>query len=312
MTQEIKNYNSKYANSVHCGYFNIQGLNSYIPQYDLVEKQFDLVYYVDTVPQFDNNNNKQPEIRRLQDYYYNDNFGNIFSKYNFNFDYYSSDFEVYGNKLVIFTDFVVRVLNTSLNVVGTRSYGDPNIFRKYFIQTPELKDYLINYSINSIFIIQKIYIILIILTIVKMSILILKMELISFEHYIIYGQFQQIPIKFINDDSNKYDKITSSIAIVKASLNGAGFLYKHYNNPGNIYLVTCNHILGNNNLETIKASFEVVNDTNEISAKTAEFRIIGRDIFSDIVVAQFDPELAYNKIFDVDLSDFVQLQINTL
>ena len=28
MTQQVKNYNSKYANSVHSGYFNIQGLNS--------------------------------------------------------------------------------------------------------------------------------------------------------------------------------------------------------------------------------------------------------------------------------------------
>ena len=34
-------------------------------------------------------------------------------------------------------------------------------------------------------------------------------------------------------------------------MNGAGFLYKH-NNKGNIYVVTCNHILGDNNLETIK------------------------------------------------------------
>ena len=59
MTQQVKNYNSKYANSVHSGYFNIQGLNSFLPQYDLVDKQFDLVYYIDTVPQFDNNNNKQ-------------------------------------------------------------------------------------------------------------------------------------------------------------------------------------------------------------------------------------------------------------
>ena len=107
-----------------------------------------------------------------------------------------------------------------------QKYGDPNIFRKYFIQTPELKDYLINYSINSIFYNSKknIYNFDYIDYSKNVNINFENGIDFIFEHYIIYGQFQQVPIKFINDNSNKYDKITSSIAIVKANMNGAGFL----------------------------------------------------------------------------------------
>ena len=312
MTQQIKNYNSKYANSVHSGYFNIQGLNTYIPQYDLVNQQFDLIYYVDTIPSFQNQN-RDPEIRRLQDYYYNDNFGNIFSKYNFNFDYYSNDFEVYGNKLVIFTDFVTRVLNTSSNISGTRSYGDPNIFRKYFIQSPELKNYLINHSVNSIFFNSEknIYNFDFIDYSKKKGIDFNNGIDFIYENFIIYGQFEQIEVKFIPNSLNKYESVTSSVAVVKADGIGVGFLYNHYNHPGDIYCITCNHLLGNNNLETFKASFELVDNTNQINAQTAEFRIVGRDIFSDIVVGIFDPEMAYNKIYNIDLTIYKTLTLNT-
>jgi hypothetical protein len=90
---------------------------------------------------------------------------------------------------------------------------------------------------------------------------------------------------------------------------GAGFLYKDNNNPNNIYCVSCNHLLDSENLETFKASFEIFDYTNNIISQTAEFKIIGRDIFTDVIVGLYDPELSYNKVYNVDLSDFEKLKL---
>ena len=92
---------------------NLFNLNTYIPYNILVEHQFETIYYTNE------------QVRRIQDYYFNDQSNNIYSKYNFNFDLYSEDFKVYGNKLLIFTDFISRVIYESETIVGTHGYGDP-------------------------------------------------------------------------------------------------------------------------------------------------------------------------------------------
>ena len=48
-------------------------------------------------------------------------------------------------------------------------------------------------------------------------------------------------------------------------------------------------------------SQEVLETIRKIST-TAEFKVIGRDIFTDIIVGIFDPNLFYNKTFNVDLT----------
>ena len=124
---------------IHPGYINIFSLDSYVLNETLVDNQFDVVFY---------SNN---QIRRLQDYYFNDQNNNVYSKYNFNFELYSQDFNVYGNNLVIFTDFISRVIYESETLIGTNGYGDPKSFSKYFIQDDTLNDYLINHGNFSIF-----------------------------------------------------------------------------------------------------------------------------------------------------------------
>ena len=118
-------YNNKYAQTVHPGYMNIQDPRSYASIFTLVNNQFNLIFY------------KNDEIRRLQDYYFNDQDGNIYSKYNFNFDLFSKDFNVYGNNLIVFTDFISRVIFESDTENGTNGYGYPNSFKKYFIKSQD-------------------------------------------------------------------------------------------------------------------------------------------------------------------------------
>ena len=109
----MKTYNDYLGMSIHPGYLNPFNLKTYICYEILVENQFDLAYYTDQ------------QVRRLQDYYFNDAENNIYSKYNFNFELFSKDFNVYGNNLVIFTDFISRVIYESDTKVGTEGYGFP-------------------------------------------------------------------------------------------------------------------------------------------------------------------------------------------
>ena len=298
ITTEILRYHDFYGSVIHSGYFNIQGLNTFVSDTELIKNQFDLIYY------------SNDEIRRLQDYYYYDE-SNIYSKYNFDFYNYSNDYKVYGNKLIVFTDFIYRTLNLSGNILGTRSYGNPDIFKKYFIQTSDLNEYLIKYSVNSIFenskknvnnINYEYYAEL-------ANITGETLENIK-EHYIRKGQFIQYPLRFIYPELTKYEKVINSIGVVNTGNIGAGFLYTHYNSPNLTYLITCNHLLANNNLDTFKASFEIYNYTNQIITTTAEFMIIGRDTFSDVIVGLFNPELPYNKIFNINLTEYTPLKID--
>ena len=304
MTQKIQNYNRYIGMSIHPGYINIFNLNSYIPYEVLVENQFDTVFYTNN------------QIRRLQDYYYNDIDNNIYSKYNFNFDLYSQDFNVYGNKLVIFTDFISRVIYESDTLLGTNGYGDPKSFSKYFIQDPTLNEYLVNHGNFSIFYHTKKSIHNIDWeNYAELSGYVGQSKDILEENYIINGQFVRYPIKFLQEPLDEFSEFSKSLAIVSGnqistSSTGVGFLYKNINKPNNIYLITNDHILSSDNLESFFGIFEIVNNSNKTISTTAEFKVIGRDKFTDILIGLFDPELFYNKTFNVDLSDYKPIDVN--
>ena len=120
ITSSMKTYNEYIGFSIHPGYTNPFNLNSYIPYEILVENQFELSYYTDN------------QVRRLQDYYFHASNDEIYTKYNFNFDLFSKDFNVYGNNLIVFTDFISRVIYESDTKIGTEGYGNPKSFSKYF------------------------------------------------------------------------------------------------------------------------------------------------------------------------------------
>ena len=302
MTKLIINYNNKYAQTVHTGYMHVQDPRKYVSITTLVENQFDTVFY------------KDEEIRRLQDYYYSEEEG-IYSKYNFNLEKYSNDFKVYGNHLVVFTDFISRVIYSSGTYPGVYGNGNPRGFKQYFIQSDGLLDYMDKYGTTSVY----------------KNVAYKNEHSIDYrdyaetknldpsnlvdvkEHYLRWGQFTQTPLKFFEDNlTTKEENMNSICSIYTSNATGAGFLYKNRNDIGdeNIYVITCNHILGKDNLNTFKATFHIVDNSRTNTSTTAEFRVVGRDIFSDIMVGIYDPELVYNKTFNPDLSAYKKLTIN--
>ena len=302
MTNVIINYHNKYAYSVHPNYMFVQDPPDYISVPKLVSQQFDLIFYKDN------------QLRRLQDYYYSDDLG-IYTKYNFNFDLFSIDFNVYGNKLVVFTDFISRVLYSAGAILGTYGYGIPYGFRKYFIQSPNLNDYMNKYGTTSIYknlaykneysIDYKDYAL-------KENLGDISIEYAK-ENYIRKGQFTQVELKFIEEPLNLLEENINSICTIYAS-NGtaSGFLYKNRNDESdtNIYVVTVSHVFSQSNLSTFYASFTINDNSRNNLSTTALFKVIGRDKFADICLGVYDPELPYNQSFKPDLSIYKRLTIN--
>ena len=301
MTNVIINHNNAYSQCIHSGYMNVQDPPTYISVSQGVREQFDTVFY------------KDDQIRRLQDFYYSEPEG-LYTKYNFNFEKYSNDFHVYGNHLVVFNDFIGRVIYASGTYLGVFGNGNPRGFKQYFIQSDGLLDFLNNYSVTSIFknvafknehsVDYKKY--AVDSNLGDISVTDAK------EHYIRWGQFKQMPINFIIKPNISKQKNMNSIGTIYASdFIGAGFLYKNKtSDDDNIYIVTCSHILGKNNLTTFKASFSINDNSRKNVSETAEFRVVGRDIFTDIMVGVYDSTLPYNETFKPDLSHFNKLTIN--
>lgn len=302
ITNEMIQYNNKYAQTVHPGYMNIQDPRSYASIFTLVTNQFDLVFY------------KNDEIRRLQDYYFSDDDG-IFSKYNFDFSQYSNDFNVYGNNLLIFTDFISRVVYSSGSFIGAYGYGVPKGFKKYFFQQEGLIDYMSKYGTTSIWenVCFKNEYNIDYLEYAKDNNLPTDNLENSKEHFLRWGQFKQLEIKFNEQKLTSIEKNINSVCnIFTSKQNGSGFLYKNKDDDPSIYVVTCSHIIDSTNLTTFRATFGISSNNRNNNTQTAEFRVMGRDLFTDIMIGVYDPELPYNKAFEPDLSGYKPLRINLI
>jgi hypothetical protein len=294
--------------NTHFNYMSYSNPISYIPFSELIEKQFDIINYDDT------------QIRFIEDYTYTTDKNNLtFTKYNFDFDLYSNDFNIYGSKLFIFTDFVSRCLNLSGALPGTFGYGLPDQFVKYFKNIPDLSDYLIKYGITS----NDLGIFKNPANIDWNSYKNLNPDLksndpnILKQHYYMFGQFEFRKFDFLQKFSIKKNSdlvINGTANIYSTSGDGlcSGFLFSNGN--GNIYLITCYHIIKDAaNMNVLRASFGINSNIDNIASPTttAEFTIIGYDTMADIAVGLFDPNLPFNYTFNIDLSSYQTFQLTT-
>jgi hypothetical protein len=298
MNNDVVNYNEKYGYSFSLNYMQSVNPPGEVNSGTVFEHQFELIEYSDD------------ELRRLQDYIYYNDFLIYYTKYNFDFDTYRNDWNVHSyNKLLAFTDFALRTQYLNHTIIGAYGYGDPtDNFKKYFIQSNGIQDFLLKYSVTSIY--TKVY----------NSFPNIDWENykrlnpdIPFdnvdglqEYYIREGQFEQRPVTFIQAINNNIYEKTQSIVTVEG--DGTGFLYNgsSYNIVGGkkmVYLVTCYHIIADSkNKNVINASVNYyIENSNEQISKTLAFKIIGYDLFYDILVALYDPSLDYNKEFNTNL-----------
>jgi len=291
MTDKVIKYISNYGYTIHTNYMAMHDPTTYIPFSELEKTQFEVIEYTDK------------EIRFIQDYYFFDKERNLeCTKYNFDFELYSEDFCVYGTKLEIFTDFVVRCIYISDVFIGVYGYGLPDRLKTYFYHVDKFSEFLSEYSITSNFdnnpknvnnIDFESY--------GKKNPDIKVNDLSSLkelkEYYYLYGQFERYEFDFIQKNVTNNDKFKTSIGSIVSVGNSSiasGFLYSYSEFPDKIYLVSCFHLIKNRTIiDIIRGSF-----FNGDETITVEFKIIGYDRFADILVGEFDPKLEYNVLRD--------------
>jgi hypothetical protein len=285
-----------------------------------IENQFELINYNDD------------EIVRLQNYTYETN-KEYYTKYNFDFDKYSKDFNVWGNKLTIFTDYLIRTMYLNKCILGKlNGFGYPlENFKKYFIQTIDptsidLKIYLINYGISSIY--KNVTKSLPNIDFIKYGLINEDLKSLNNnvyslkEHFLTYGQFEKRIIPFIRNDNNSLkDFSKASVIVASKDFIGSGFLYTGGNNQDvvnnlkRIYVITSYDLIrSNSNKNTFKVCL-VFNKDDETTYGTnvvlgLQFKIIGYDLWSNICVGLYDPSLEYNIINNKNLDLYILPTIN--
>lgn len=307
--QYIIDYIDTYGCTIHDNYISTKQPDTYIVDTKIDEivlnTQFELEPYDDSM------------IRFIQDYMFTtDKDGNMFTKHNFNFDLYSSVFKIWGSKLNIFTDFVVRCYTLSGAFPGSFGYGLPDKFKQFFIDKNNIGEYLKSNDINTDLssYLSKYTVTSNLTTSARIvdnidfntykSIVnpdLLFINLADFKKYFYSeGQFELATFNFKKVKNIPYDLFTNICTVFSSNGNnfGTGFLFK-ITGDENIYIMTCYHVIGNNaNLDIVRVSLNNEDKTNIV----AECRIIGYNALIDACVCKFDENLNYNKVNNIDLN----------
>ena len=232
----------------------------------------------------ENNNNQfnlipyaMNEINLIQDFIFIDNDNKKYNKYNFDFEKYSIYFKLFSNKLVIFTDFLLR--NSFL--ILTENVELHPLFKQFFIFNSD-KDEEKNERENSISVdktSEKCYKNIDFILFQLHNNIIDEDIDITKKKFLTTYQFERKQITFFKN-VNKPDLIKESVAIIvleNSSNSYAGFLLDScdFKNDGN-FLITTTKILQDKN-----DNFDALFGTTVFN-----FKIIGYDMLSGILVGR--------------------------
>jgi hypothetical protein len=298
MTDEIRAYVSKYG-IIH-GNLMVD-ISTNVSEQLLIKQQFDLIPYTEI------------NYSRIVDFLYVSGKEYSFTKYNFDFDQFSIDFGIFDNKLVMFTDFMVRNYNTSGVVPIIGCDGLNPMFTKYFKYNSNLEQYLFEYSVHS--------------TLQYATKNYYDIDFVAYfnanqdlprtytptdiiEHYIRFGQFETRIVPFIKQTKTaiQQTRMATCSVFLKNKTDTpmtVGFLYS-YPNDESIYVVTVYHLIKKyRDQRYVYGIFE-----EENKSIIAQFKIIGYDIVTDILVGIYDYTLNFNVVNKVDMTGFPAININ--
>ena len=257
----------------------------------------------------------ETQYRRIQDYFYEQP-DMIYSKYNFDFEQFSTDFQVYGSNLLILTDFINRNVELSGVITFERNYGLYEGFKKYFISQDRksLMNYMATYGVCSVsgFVYRNFFNIDFEMYSLENDLNLTPEE--AKEQYVRYGQFEFRTVPFIQQVQNSIINAKTSCAFVNTDCCfGSGFLYSN-GKDGKTYLVSTYHLLNDNEDQFyIYASLQKKDINNYLTSisTTAMFRVIGIDRRSDIIVALFDETLPFNVSNNIDITLYTTFEISS-
>jgi hypothetical protein len=319
--EELKQYfntdDSEYMNQMqqyfdNYGYvlwdFNYISVGTFVNFTTILENEFSFINY-----------DYETQISSILEFMYYDELDNIYTRYNFNFDAYSQGLNVFGSKLCIFSDFLLRMKFLSGNAGSFIGYNNiPENFRQYFDKSNNvgLRKYLSDYGIFSPYrnikknpsnINYEEYIKIIN---DKYAPLNIDSDVDAKIYFYKYGQFQQDIIPFNPSVTGKIDELRKSVCeVFQSQTKCSGFLFRGISQYDvvdgvqQIYLTSCYHLISNSkNQETIYAIcyLNEYKDANNIYYPPQEvklmFRVLGYDKFTDMMVCLYEPSLGYNLV----------------
>ena len=103
----------------------------------------------------------------------------------------------------------------------------------------------------------------------------------------------------------------SCCTIIIGTNLATGFLVNLPNvNNSHKYVLTCAHGLTSKDITTFYALFKQNNLDGTITNIKAQFRIVGHDKITDVMIGIFDPLLPHNTTFGVDISQIPNINVN--
>ena len=308
LLNQIKNYLKKYGiiHSVWFNYISVGHTKEYFEQ-----TQFDLIEY--------------PDNFRVQDFVHINYANNGLTKYNFNFELYCADFNLpYYNKLFVFTDMIFR----NYKLTNLDKYANTGYYKLLdgYIVLPEFVKYfnLYTYGADVTFLFNYISKKAVSASLAsekslkfvnwdKFILLNPELNLTDIEsaqeYFFSYGQFEYLNMVFNKKETDLLDQIKNNVVSVYLNNNfdvklSTGFLFSPNNKD--FYLITCFHIIE----QYMDQRYLYTILENDVLNSSAQFKIIGYDMITDIMVCKYDPELNYNKIFKPNFYNQLFLDID--
>ena len=279
--------------------FNLHTSNTQVSNDTILKEEFNLVDY-----------DYFTQIPVVCEFLHDDD-THIYSKYNFNFQKYSAEFNVHGSKISVFYDLLLRITYLSDNVFGYIGFNKiPDKFKNYFYtdetSQTQLSEYLEKYSVFSPFPNVRQSLENIDFTVYKTYV---NSNYPSVNcdtnekakiYYLTTGQFQQDTIIFVKKKDETIREAVNSVCTVITSDNsfGSGFLVKGppeeniKNGVKQIFMVTCYHIIDSSDKNVLFACCNYKGITIKLM-----FRIIGYERHSDICICMYDDTLSHNRTF---------------
>lgn len=264
---------------------------------------------------------KAPGYVRIHDWVVSDKNTFIkYSKYNFNFEKWSNDFRIYGSKLLIFSDFLSRNYIAPISLI----FDVYEQFLPYFFNlTDQVQNYILTQGLISSYEFADRSDKNIDLEYFKKSsaneqiIIDLKNQFPDYDtnsdKYIMdyiyaFGQFELIDLAYKSNRQTALDLIKKVVCTVylntsTKSHSTCGFLYKK---KDSIYVVTSYDIIQHKpNAERLYCLFE-----NDKINQLIEFRIIGFDKVSNVLMGYYNPTSQHNLNHKVNLDYQIFININ--
>jgi hypothetical protein len=240
------------------------------------------------------------DIGLIQDFMYIDNKNKKYTKYNFDYEKYSTYFQIYSNKLVLFTDFILR--NSYLTSrTNSELHSNFKQFFKFDYDFVWFNNFIIDNCVSNLSYNNIDFESFQTLHNIKENVEITK------EKYYTEYQFELKEIPFFT--KKEIDVVNESVVSIYLENNNKQFTgilvnVPSLDNENEKYIITSYQFINGENVENF---FAIIKNKNK--SIVIEFTIIGYDKTTDIVVGHYNKMTHFNIFRKLNSDEFDSLEL---